>query len=105
MFPDSTAVSVHLQLASKKQFAEYNSHTHFELLVCCSAPALHAKEHASTKKMVGNALALNLVQQLFSLGAIDAARAPGTKKPTDTVSHTHTHIHTHTHTHTHTHAH
>jgi ATP-dependent RNA helicase A len=46
---------------------------------------IHAKEHASTKKLVGNALALNLVRQLFSLGAIDAARAPGTKKPADIV--------------------
>lgn len=46
---------------------------------------IHAKEHASTKKVVGNALALNLVTQLYELGAIEPARAPGTKKPADVV--------------------
>lgn len=48
-------------------------------------PAIHAKEHASTKKVVGNALALNLVTQLYEMGAIEPARAPGTKKPADVV--------------------
>ena len=50
------------------------------------SPAIHGKEHASTKKLVGNALALNLVRQLYHLRAIEAARAPGTKKPADIVS-------------------
>ena len=56
------------------------------MLTLLTSPAIHAEEHASTKKLVGNALALNLVRQLFNLGAIDAARAPGTKKPADVVS-------------------
>ncbi len=47
--------------------------------------AIYAKEHAGTKKLVGNALALNLVTQLYRMGAIEAARAPGTKKPADQV--------------------
>lgn len=55
------------------------------LIVIPLPPAIHAKEHASTKKVVGNALALNLVTQLYELGAIEPARAPGTKKPADVV--------------------
>ena len=47
--------------------------------------AIHAKEHASTKKLVSNSLALNLVTQLYQMGAIEAAKAPGTKKPADLV--------------------
>lgn len=43
-------------------------------------PAIYAKEQAKTKKLVGNVLALNLVSQLYQMGAIEAARAPGTKK-------------------------
>lgn len=46
---------------------------------------IHAKEHAGTKKLVSNTLALNLVTQLYRLGAIEAARAPGTKKPANEV--------------------
>ena len=47
--------------------------------------AIHAQEHAKTKKVVSNVLALNLVTQLYKMGAIEAARAPGTKKPADEV--------------------
>ena len=47
--------------------------------------AIHAQEHAKTKKVVSNILALNLVTQLYKMGAIEAARAPGTKKPADEV--------------------
>lgn len=50
-------------------------------------PTLHktitAKEHASTKKQATNALALNLVVQLYRLGVIEAARAPGAKKASE----------------------
>ena len=56
---------------------------HHPLSYC--PPAIHAKEHAGTKKLVSNALALNLVTQLYRLGAIEAARAPGTKKPANEV--------------------
>ena len=35
---------------------------------------------------MSNALALNLVTQLYGMGAIEAARPPGAKKPTDEVS-------------------
>ncbi|MCG8624258.1 MAG: hypothetical protein MJE68_19975, partial [Proteobacteria bacterium] len=47
--------------------------------------AIHAQEHAKTKKIVSNVLALNLVTPLYKMGAIEAARAPGTKKPADEV--------------------
>lgn len=47
--------------------------------------AIHAKEHAKTKKIVSNVLALNLVTQLYRMGAIEAARAPGAKKSADQV--------------------
>ena len=52
-------------------------------------PAIHAKEHAKTKKVVSNVLALNLVTQLYKMGAIEAARPPGAKKPSDEV---HVHV-------------
>ena len=41
--------------------------------------AIHGKEHAGTKKQVGNKLALNMVSQLYRMGAIDAVR-PTAKK-------------------------
>ncbi len=42
--------------------------------------AIHAREQANTKKTVGNVLALNLVTQLYRIGAIQPAKAPGAKK-------------------------
>jgi len=45
-----------------------------------------AKEDGGSKKQVSNAIALSLVEQLFRLGAIDPARAPGTKKQAQQVS-------------------
>ena len=48
--------------------------------------ALHAKEHAGTKKQAGNGLALQLVSQLYQLGIIEAHRAPGEKKKVDQLA-------------------
>ena len=47
--------------------------------------AIFAQEHSGTKKGASNALALNLVRQLFQLGVIDAGRAPGEKKQSKQV--------------------
>ena len=43
-------------------------------------PAIHAREQAATKKLVSNVLALNLVTQLYRLGAIEPVKPPGAKK-------------------------
>lgn len=42
-------------------------------------PAVHGKEHARTKKLASNGLALQLVTQLYHLGVIEAHK-PGEKK-------------------------
>ena len=42
--------------------------------------ALHAKEHAGTKKQAGNGLALQLVSQLFQLGIIEPIGLEGRKE-------------------------
>ena len=60
------------------------------LLLSLSSPsllitAIHAREQANTKKLVGNVLALNLVTQLWKMGAIQPAKAPGAKKTATVV--------------------
>ena len=80
------SVLTHCCKCSINHFCPFTLSQFSQVLTSLSSPAIHAEEHASTKKLVGNALALNLVRQLFNLGAIDAARAPGTKKPADVVS-------------------
>lgn len=51
--------------------------------------AVYAKEQAGTKKQVGNKLALNLVSQLYKMGAIEPCKAPGSKKKESMVSSSH----------------
>lgn len=65
----------------------YRSTLYYQFLTTPTSlsSAIHAQEHAKTKKIVSNVLALNLVTQLYKMGAIEAARAPGTKKPADEV--------------------
>ena len=49
------------------------------------SPAIHARETASTKKVVGNVLALNLVTQLYKMGAIEAVKPPTSKSQENMV--------------------
>ena len=55
------------------------------VLYASLATALHSKEHAGTKKQAGNALALELVTQLYHLGVIEACKGPGDKKAANQV--------------------
>jgi len=52
----------------------------FSLDIYCVYAAIHGKEHSGTKKQVGNRLALNLVSQLYKMGAIEPCKVQSKKK-------------------------